>query len=113
MIEEILLDYLETAAEVPVYLEIPENMPARFIILEKTGSGCEDHIFSATMAVQSYAKSLYEAAALNETVKGALLYGQTPDGIGRVKLNSDYNFTDPDLDRYRYQAVYDITHYNI
>lgn len=111
MIEEILLDYLTAAADVPVFLEIPENMPERFIVLEKTGSGCENHIFFATMAVQSYAESLYEAAKLNETVKGALLYGSTPGEICSVRLNSDYNFTDPDLDRYRYQAVYDITHY--
>lgn len=111
MIEEILLDYLTEAAGVPVYTEIPSPMPERFVVLEKAGSDNKDHIFEATMAVQSYAPSLYEAAALNETVKGAMLYGQTPERIGRVKLNSDYNFTDPDQDRYRYQAVYDITHY--
>lgn len=111
MIEEILMDYLTGAAEVPVFLEIPENMPERFVVLEKTGSGCENHIFSATFAVQSYGPSLYEAAALNEVVKGALLYGNTPQAITRVELNSDYNYTDPDLKRYRYQAVYDITHY--
>lgn len=111
MIEEFLLDYLTEAAGVPVCMEIPSPMPERFVVLEKTGSGNKDHIFEATMAVQSYAQSLYEAAALNEEVKGAMLYGQTPEGIARVKLNSDYNFTDPDMDRYRYQAVYDITHY--
>lgn len=111
MIEEVLLDYLTETVGVPVSMEIPSPMPERFVVLEKTGSGHENHIFAATMAVQSYAPSLYEAAALNEDIKGVLLYGQTPSGICRVKLNSDYNFTDPGLDRYRYQAVYDITHY--
>lgn len=111
MIEEILMGYLTETLAVPVLMEIPAPMPERFVVLEKTGSGCEDHIFSATMAVQSYAPSLYEAARLNEEVKGALLYGHTPDEICRVELNSDYNYTDPDLGNYRYQAVYDITHY--
>lgn len=111
MIEEILLDYLTEAAGVPVSLEIPSPMPERFAVLEKTGSGQTNHIFTATVAVQSYAPTLYEAATLNETLKGALLYGETPKEICRVQLNSDYNFTDPDLGRYRYQAVYDITHY--
>jgi len=31
--------------------------------------------------------------------------------IGKVKLNSDYNFTDTVTKQYRYQAVYDISHY--
>ena len=86
-------------------------MPDSFIVLEKTGSGEENLIFSATIAVQSYAESLLSAATLNEQVKDVLLYGTTPPEITRIKLNSDYNYTDPDLDRYRYQAVYDITHY--
>ena len=111
MIEGILLDWLTEALSVPVRMEIPSPMPEKFVVLEKTGSSRQNHIFSATIAVQSFAPSLYEAAVLNEDVKGVLLYGSQPDGVCRVELNSDYNYTNPDLDRYRYQAVYDITHY--
>lgn len=32
--------------------------------------------------------------------------------IGSVRLNSDYNFTDIEMKRYRYQAVFDIYYYN-
>lgn len=111
MIEKTLLDYLNQALSAPTYMEIPENMPERFVVLEKTGGGMENHIYESTIAVQSYAPSLYEAAVLNEEVKGALLYGSVPNDITRVRLNSDYNYTDPDTNRYRYQAVYDIKHY--
>lgn len=111
MIEAILLEYLAGVLAVPVYMEIPEDMPESFIVLEKTGGGMENHIFEATFVVQSYARSLYAAASLNEEIKGTLLYGSLPHQITRVRLNSDYNYTDPDIDRYRYQAVYDITHY--
>lgn len=112
MIEQILRDYLTAALGVGVYLEFPkETPPGGFVVLEKTGSGMRDHIFSATFAVQSYGNRLYDAAVLNEEVKGALLYGGVPKEICRVSLNSDYNFTDPESKRYRYQAVYDITHY--
>lgn len=111
MIEKILQDYLTDTLSVPVRMEIPPNRPDSFIVLEKTGSGMENHIFTATVIVQSYAKTLYAAAVLNEEVKGALLYGNVPSQICKVKLNSDYNYTDPDLGNYRYQAVYDITHY--
>jgi len=33
------------------------------------------------------------------------------DEISRIKLNSDYNYTDTTTKEYRYQAVFDITHY--
>lgn len=111
MIETVILDYLTDVLHIPVCMEIPTPMPERFVVLEKTGGGMENHIFSSTIAVQSYGKTLYEAAVINEEIKGALLYGRVPNEICKVSLNSDYNFTDPDLDRYRYQAVYDITHY--
>lgn len=111
MIEKIVYDYLSEALTVPVRLEVPENPPERFVLLEKTGSGVENHIYSATIAVQSWAEALFEAAALNEQVKEAM------DGIVRLpevcrcRLNSDYNFTDTATKRYRYQAVFDLVHY--
>jgi len=111
MIETLLRDYLGAALAVPVFMEIPANPPESYVVLDKTGSGAEDHIFSATVAAQSYGRTLYEAATLNEEVKGLMLYGALPQEISSVKLNSDYNYTDPKSKRYRYQAVYNITHY--
>lgn len=111
MIEATIISYLSGVLTVPVLMEIPKEMPETFVVLEKTGGGMENHIFSATIAIQSYAPTMYAAATLNEEIKGALLYGRVPDEITRVSLNSDYNYTDPDLNRYRYQAVYDINHY--
>lgn len=111
MIEVIVLQYLSGVLEVPAFMELPENPPERFLVMEKLGSSMRDHIFTALIVIQSYGGSLYEAATLNEGAKRALLYGPTPSEICRVSLNSDYNFTDPKTKRYRYQAVYDITHY--
>ncbi len=111
MIETVLITYLGAALSVPVFMEVPADPPASFVVLEKTGGGMENHIQAATVAIQSYGPSLYAAAVLNEEVKGAMLYGATPNGISGVRLNSDYNFTDPTTKRYRYQAVYDITYY--
>lgn len=50
-------------------METPETMPETYVLIEKTGSGMNNHIKSATFAIQSYASSLYEAASLNEIVK--------------------------------------------
>lgn len=83
----------------------------RFVVLEKTGSSRTDHICSAVIAVQSYAESLLEAARLNKRVKEAMDELDDLDEIASVRLNTDCNFTDPAAKQYRYQAVFDITHY--
>ena len=111
MIEKIILDYLTQVLSVPVYMERPESPPEKYVLIEKTGSGKRNQIYDATLAIQSYASSLYEAAVLNETVKDAMESAITLGEICRVDLNSDYNFTDTAMKAYRYQAVFNITHY--
>lgn len=110
MIEEKLLNYLARQLEVPVRMEVPEDAPDEFVVIEKTGSGMENYIYTATFAVQSYAPTMYEAAALNEMVKDAMSGLTTLPCVSRSALNSDYNFTDTTEKRYRYQAVFDIVH---
>lgn len=111
MIEQTIRDYLSSVLEAPVWLEVPPRPPDRFVLLEKTGSGQTDHINRATLAVQSYGATLHQAAELNEQVKAAMLEAVALPELGAVRLNSDYNFTDTASKRYRYQAVFDLTHY--
>lgn len=81
------------------------------VIIQKTGSGRDNTLSRATLAIQSYAETRYEAALLNEDVKEAMDNVIDLDRITKSKLNSDYDFTDTTTKRYRYQAVYDIHHY--
>ena len=108
MIEKIILDYLQEALSVPVYMEQPIQKPESYVLLEKTGSARDDFISTATVAIQSYAKSLHEAAKLNEVVKEKMDNIVTLDAVMGARLNTDYNFTDTEAKRYRYQAVYDL-----
>lgn len=111
MIEVIVRDVLGSALTVPVVLEAPENKPPAYVVLEKTGSGRNNRIDTATIAVQSIAQTLYEAAALNGEVKTVM--DELPymaEGIFSARLNSDYNFTDEESKERRYQAVYNITY---
>lgn len=110
MIEKTVLDYLAGRVTVPVYMEMPEEMPASFVLVEKTGSGVDNRIQRATFALQSYAPSMYEAAELNYLVKAAMDAMPETENVFRCKLNSDYNYTDTSIKRYRYQAVYDLTY---
>jgi len=111
MIEILILNYLKDVG-FQAYMEMPKNTPSfPFVIIEKTGSSKENQIETSTIAIQSYASSLYEAAELNEDIKASMEDAVVVDEITRVSLNSDYNFTDTETKRYRYQAVFDITHY--
>lgn len=111
MIETIVLEYLTAQLAVPTVMEVPEDPPGTFVVLEKTGSGQRDYICDAMLAVQSYAPTKAAAAALNEKVKAVMAaLPELPD-IGRVELNSDYDFTDTTTKTPRYQAVFSVVYY--
>jgi hypothetical protein len=111
MIEIIILDYLKGVLDVPVYTEKQNEMPSKYVFFEKTNGTQENFISFATIAIQSYAPSLYEAALLNEEVKRVMNDIITLDSISKSKLNSDYSYTDTAKKQYRYQAVYDLVFY--
>lgn len=112
IIEEILKDFLKEKLKLDVFLEYPKNYKKDdFILIEKTSSSNENRLLSATFAIQSYGESMYKAALNNEKVKEAMLFLANDKRIGSIKLNTDYNFTDLEMKRYRYQAVFDIYYY--
>lgn len=111
MIELVIKKFLDENLKVPSFFEHTKNMPESFVIIEKTGSGGSDYVHSATFAFQSYAPSLQKAAELNETVKKTVEQLVTVNEVSGVHHNSDYNFTDTETKKYRYQAVYDINYF--
>lgn len=113
MIETIVLNYLKSKLNVPIYMEVPANPPDTFIVLEKTGSSREDRLNAAAIAAQSYAPRLADAAALNVAVKAAIDGMIELDNISACRLNGDSNFTDTSTERYRYQCVYIITYLEV
>ena len=111
MIEKTILDYLNSQLTVPVYMERPENDTGEYVVIEKTSSERTNYLNRATIACQSFGNTLFRAAEITEAVKGAMDEVISLPEISRSALNSDYNYTDTSKKRYRYQAVYDITHY--
>lgn len=111
MIEKIIIRYLNNVLDVPAYMEEQAKPPKSYVLVKKTGSSKRNCINHATIALQSYDVSMQKAAELNETVKMAMENIVELPEIGASRLNSDYNFTDTTTKRYRYQAVFDVTHY--
>ena len=111
MVEIILYEYLSEEASVPVYMMRPPTPPEKYIVIEKTGSERANYITTATVAIQSYAPTLYEAAELNEEAKTLLDNAVELPDISSSKLQTDYNFTNTASKQPRYQAVYDVTYF--
>lgn len=114
LIEKVINDYLNNLEDglAPSYTEMPKTFPGKCYLIEKTGDTRTDHVNRATVAIQSYGGSLYEAMVLNEVLKDIMLNDLIQlDEVAGVKLNSDYNYTDTTTKRYRYQAVFSITYY--
>lgn len=108
MIETFLIEYLNKKMSVPVYAEVPHDKD-EFVVIEKTGSGEFNKIYSQTIAFQSYSsKSMLRAIEINEELKQAVNDSIECEEISKAKLNSDYNFTDTSTKFYRYQALYDL-----
>lgn len=114
VIEAQVIDYLSNNLNCPVYAEQPGDGGTEFVVVEKTGSSRVNYLDSAMIAVQSYSGRLADAAELNQVVKGLMLAMPHEVGaVSAVRLNSDYNFTDTSTKHYRYQAVFDITYYEV
>lgn len=114
IIEQVVIDYLQEALETDnVYAEEPDGDTLKeYIVVEKTGSDNENYIHKSTVAIRSYGESLHDAMILNSRVCEAMneLWIKSYL-VTSSDLNSDYNFSDTERQRYRYQAVYDLTHY--
>lgn len=110
MIETIICNYLTQKLGVPVKPEKPAQPYDKMVFVERTG-GRGKWIKQTTVALQSYAASMYEAAKLNDEVIDAMLDIIELDEIIKIDLNQNYNFTDTTTKQYRYQAVFDISHY--
>ena len=110
LLEAIVISHLSTKLNsTAVYAERPKTPPAKYWIVEKTAADEENRLLQATVAVQSISSaSLLEAAQMSHDAEQAMRSLIEVDGIGSSKLNSAYNFTDPETKEYRYQAVFDI-----
>lgn len=111
MIEKTIYDFMNTKIDVPCYMMRPETIPDTYVVIEKTGGSKENHLIRSTVAFQSYAPTLAQAAELNEAVKAAAEELVELDDITASRYNTDYNFTNTATKQPRYQAVFDVYHY--
>ena len=113
-IEILIQRHLEGKTVYPAFLEEPAKpqRPPRYYIVARVGVSPENHIHRGRITVQSYAPSLVEAMALNRAAYDAMQSLPELSAVTAAGLVSDYNFTDTATNRYRWQAVYEISYYD-
>lgn len=94
-----------------VYAEAPEDLSGEFYVIDKIGSETANQITTTTIAVQSWADSKVRASEMNDEVIIDMKAFTDKPKISAVRLTSDYNFTNTAKKKYRYQALFDITHH--
>jgi hypothetical protein len=111
MIETVVYEFMRSSLDVPVYMEIPKtNEAEQYVVIERVGLRVANHVYTASIAFQSYAGRMADAAALDETVRHTVeAMAELPD-IGGVHLESNYNFTDTSTKQYRYQCIFGVTY---
>lgn len=105
-VREHLLGRIEGIEE--IRMEVPENPPEKYILIQKTGNRPGSGVENPVVAVQSICRtSKYDAAVLNESVKAAMKdFAEGKRNVFGCSLNTDYDFTNSRTKEYRYQAVF-------
>ncbi|MBR7179461.1 MAG: hypothetical protein IKD27_08125 [Oscillospiraceae bacterium] len=111
MIELLMLNHLKDRLGIPVYAEVPETPPEQFVVIRKGDERREDFLRCATMMARSYGRSLLDAMELSQRVLVAMDSFPEDPRISGCYCTGEYNFTDEETKRYRYQAVFDIYYF--
>lgn len=107
MIEVTVKEHLETMLEgIPVYLETPNDISGKFVVIQLVDRGRENLINEVTMELRSYADSKYDAAVLDESVRDAMDALNQSDITAHIGGGNDA--TDTSLKKYRYRCYYNL-----
>lgn len=112
MIEVDVKNFIDNNLPYHSYVQKPPEINEPCFVIEKLGGSRNEHIDTATMAIQTYAPTPYQAANTSEIMINAMLeeFIDLPN-VAKIELNSSYNYPDTTIKNYRYQAVFEIYYY--
>lgn len=115
LIETLVISYLTGQLPgVSVVAEVPEEYTGEaLVVVEKTADSRNNRVMRATFALQSYGGTLLDAATLSRQVRSAMDSLVERPEVSACRFETDYNWTDETRKRYRYQAIYHITYYDL
>ena len=111
MIEVTIREYLSEVLNVPVYMEVPKNIPSEYVLLQLIDSGRINHIDAATLNVIVTSNSLYNVAELSNKVKDALLDSISLRCISHSDLGGEMASIDSANNKYQYALTFNFYYY--
>lgn len=110
-IEAEAIIWLNANFRVPAYSDVPEERPAEFLTVERTGGPSDQvSIDRPSVAVQCWAKTRADAAQLANDLDAVMRdFAQHP-GVSRVSRTALYNFPTAQNEP-RYQVTFDLVTY--
>lgn len=110
MIEEIILNYLQTELNTTsVYLETPAN-PDKSVVFQIVDRSRENFIDAVTVRIWSYASTKAEAAVLDALVRKAMYDITDLTDISSSTIGGGGDTFDASLKMYRYQCYFNVTY---
>ena len=110
LIEVTVLNYLKSVLDVPVRLEIPAQLPSKFVCFFVKDRSKKNLINAVTLEFYSYSNSKYEAMVLDKQVREAMENITDLDDISASTLGGGNDTNDTSLKKYRYRSYYNITY---
>lgn len=109
VIEQTIRDYLLTKLQnVPIEVTEPTNAPSKYVVFDVIDQGMEDHIWAVTVEFFSYGASVWEASALNEELKAAMLNIVELDDIFSCRIGGGGSDFNNEQKRYRYRTYFNL-----
>lgn len=108
MIEKTVLDYLDSALDVPVYLEQPKSKPNEYVLIKIISMGRVNYINNASFYLRSISTSLFNASKLNKDVMNAMDAIISEDSISASKIGGMTQDIDTTTKTYAYECVYNL-----
>lgn len=112
MIEKIIIEHLEAALDVPVYVMMPDVLPQEFVVIDRTGTSIENRITTTSIVIDSYSSvSTLAAAELADAVNSAMDELNNDANVAGCHMENCIKYTDVVRKIPRYQSTFAITHY--
>lgn len=109
MIEKTIIDYLISKGW-SAYAEKPDNPSGEYALIAKVGGSKTNHIRRATVDIQVYSDSTYNASVLNEALIDDM--DEFDDNsISECNLIAEMIYNDLDNGIYSYQTTWEIYYY--
>ena len=110
LLREMLETYLYP---VKAFVQVPATRPEKFVTIERTGGKIDAFSDAPTFAVQAWAPTKAEAAALAEQTASAIdSWPKTEPSVADATVESLYDFADPDSRSQRFQLTAHVIVFN-